>query len=58
MGVSFQIPAQGMEDHDKTGSEIQGFILFPELFVNGKDTVAVGYVDKFKGHGGSALHGV
>lgn len=30
----------------------------PELFVNGKDTVAVGDIDQFKGHGSSALHGV
>lgn len=28
MWVPFQIPAKGMEDHDKTGSEVHGFILF------------------------------
>ncbi len=26
--VPFQIPAKGMEDHDKTGSEIHGHVLF------------------------------
>ena len=26
MRVPFQIPAEGMEGHDKTGSEIQGFV--------------------------------
>ena len=73
-----------MENHDKTGSKVHGFILLkkhvgndivygmeeaveegavlkeeiPELFVNGKDTVAVRYIDKLKGHGGNVLHGV
>lgn len=28
VGVPFQIPVKGMENHDKSGSEIQGFILF------------------------------
>lgn len=28
VGVPLQIPAEGMEDHDKTGSEIHGLILF------------------------------
>lgn len=28
VGVPFQISAKGMKDHDKTGSKIQGFILF------------------------------
>ena len=28
MGVPFQVPAEGMEDHDKAGSESQRFILF------------------------------
>ena len=28
MGVPFQVPAEGMEDHDKAGDEIQRFILF------------------------------
>lgn len=30
----------------------------PELFVNGKNTVAVNDINKLKGHGGSALHRV
>ena len=73
-----------MEDHDKTGSEIQGLILFekhagnnavysmkkavkeravieekiPELRINGKNTMSVRDIDQFKGHRGSALHGV
>lgn len=29
-GVPFQIPAKGMEYHDKAGSEIHGFVLFEE----------------------------
>ena len=29
-----------------------------QIFVNGKNTMAVGDIDQFKGHGGSALHGV
>lgn len=28
MGVPFKVLAKGVEDHDKAGSEIQGFILF------------------------------
>ena len=28
MGVPFQIPAKGVENHDKTGREVHGFILF------------------------------
>lgn len=84
MGVPFQVPAKGVEYHDKAGSEVQGLILLeehagndtgysvkqavkegaviqeeiPELFVNGENTVAVRDIDEFKGHGGSALHGV
>ena len=27
MGIALQIPAEGMENHDKAGSEIHGFIL-------------------------------
>lgn len=80
----FQIPARGVKNHDKTGSEVHGFILFkkhagnnavyrmkkaageraaiqekiPELLINGKDTMAVGNIDQFKGHRGSALHGI
>ncbi len=30
----------------------------PEIFINGKNTVPVGNVDQFKGHGCSALHGI
>lgn len=26
--VPFQVPAKGVEDHDKTGSEVHGFVLF------------------------------
>lgn len=82
--IPFEIPDKGVEDHDKTGSEIHGFVLFekhagdnavngmekavqertvmqeeiPEIFVNGKNAMPVGNVDKFKGHGGSAFHGM
>ena len=82
--VPFQIPAEGMQDHNKTGSKVHGFILFekqagnnvvygmeeavqespvieekiPEVFINGKNTVTMEDVDQFKGHGGSALHGI
>ena len=28
MGIPFKIPAKGVKDHDKTGSEVHGFILF------------------------------
>ena len=28
MGIPFQIPAEGVEDHDKTGGEVHGFVLF------------------------------
>ncbi len=84
MGVPFQIPAKGVEDHDKAGSEVHGFVLFkkhagnnavysmkkavkertvieekiPELLINGEDAMAVGNIDQFKGHRGSALHGI
>ena len=27
MGIPFQVPSKGMENHDKTGSEIHGFVL-------------------------------
>ena len=37
MGVPFQISAKGMKDHDKTGSKIQGFILFKKY--TGNNTV-------------------
>lgn len=30
MGVPFQIPAKGVEDHDETGSKVHGFILLKE----------------------------
>ena len=84
VGIPFQVSAKGVKNHDKTGSEIHGFVLFekhagnnavnsmkkavkegaviqekiPELFVNGENTVAVRGIDEFKGHGGSALHGI
>ena len=74
--VPFQIPAKGVENHDKTGSKVHGLILLkkhagnntvygmkeavkertviqkklPEMFINGKNTVAVGDIDEFKGH--------
>ncbi len=28
MGIPFKDPVKGVEDHDKTGSEVHGFILF------------------------------
>lgn len=82
--VPFQIPAKGVENHDKTGSKVHGLILLkkhagnntvygmkeavkertviqkklPEMFINGKNTVAVGDIDEFKGHRGGVLHGV
>lgn len=46
----------GMEETIKQGAVIQEEIA--ELFINGKNTVTVGDIDKLKGHGGSALHGV
>ena len=84
MGVPFEIPAEGMKDHDETGSEVHRLILFkkhagnntvygmektakeravfekkvPKLFVNGKDTMAVGDVNELKGHRGSAIHSI
>lgn len=84
VGIPFQIPAKGMENHNKTGSEVHGFVLLekyardntvygieetikqgsvfqkemPEVFINGKNTVAVGNIDQFKGHRGGALHGI
>ena len=36
MGVPFQIPAEGVEDHDKARCEVHGFILFQEH--TGNDT--------------------
>ena len=73
-----------MENHDKTGSEIHGLILFekhswdnavhgmketvkqgtviqkkvPELFIDCKNAVAVTGIYQFKGHTGSAFHGI
>lgn len=84
MRIPFQVSAKGVEDHDKTGSEVHGFILLeehagnntahgmeqavkegtviqekiPELRVYGKHTMAVRDIGEFKGHRGSALHGV
>lgn len=31
---------------------------FAEVFVNGENTMTMDNIDKFKGHGGSALHGI
>jgi hypothetical protein len=45
-----------MEKTVKEGAVIQKEI--PKLFVNGKNTMAVGDINQLKGHGGSALHGV
>ena len=45
-----------MEETVRQGAVIQEEIA--ELFINGKNTVAVGDIDKFKGHRGSAPHGV
>lgn len=45
-----------MEETVKQGAVIQEEIA--ELFINGKNTVTVGDIDKLKGHGSSALHGV
>lgn len=73
-----------MENHNKTGGEIHGFVLLikhmgdntvysmeetikqcpvikeklPEVFVDGENTMPVGDIDQFKGHGGSASHGI
>ena len=73
-----------MENHDKTGSKVHGFILLkkhvgndivygmeeavgegavlkekiPEVFINGKDTVAVCNVDELKSHRSGASHSV
>ena len=84
MGIPFKVLAEGVEDHDKTGSEVQGFVLFkkhtgnnavygmkkaveegavieekaPELGINGKNTMPMGNIGQFKGHRGSALHGI
>lgn len=30
----------------------------PELLINGKNTMPVGNIEQFKGHRGSALHGI
>ena len=34
MGVPFQVPAEGMEDHDESGSEVHGFVLLKEHMGN------------------------
>lgn len=73
-----------MEDHDKAGSEMYGFVPFekhagndtvngmeeavkegpvkkeklPELFIHGKNTVAVMDINEFKGQRGRAFHGI
>ncbi len=60
MGVPFQVPAECVQDHDKAGGEVHGFILekSPEIFVNGKNTMSVCDIDELKRHGGSAFHGI
>ena len=45
-----------MEEAVKQGAVIEEETA--ELVINGKNTVAVWDIDKLKGHGGSALHGV
>ena len=30
----------------------------PEIFINGENAMAMGNIDKLKGHRGSALHGI
>ena len=73
-----------MENHDKTESEVHGFILFEkhtrndtvygmeqtvkegtvvkekiaELLIDSKNAVAVTDINQFKGHAGSAFHGI
>ena len=44
-----------MEEAVREGAVIEKKL--PELFINGKNTMAVGNIDEFKGHRGSALHG-
>ena len=46
----------GMEETVKERTVIQEKL--PELFINGKNTMAVGSTDQFKGHGSSTLHGI
>ena len=84
MRIPFKVSAKGVEDHDKTGSEVHGFILLeehagdnavhgmeqavkegtvlqekiPDSGVYGKHTMPVRDIGEFKGHRGSALHGV
>ena len=84
MWIPFEVPAEGVKDHDVTGSEILGFVDFPEhfrdnaaygmeeavkeitvfekevteIFINGKDTVPVFYIDELKRHVCSAFHGI
>ena len=84
MGVPFQIPAESMEDHDKAGREVHGFIEFqehaghdtgnsvekaaeqapvmeeeiPELFINGKNAMAVLDTNEFERHTGGAFHSI
>lgn len=84
VGIPLEVPAKSMQDHDKTGSKIFGFIQLekhpgnhtvycmkktvkeravpkekiPEVFIDGKDTMAVPDIDEFKRHGGRTLHGI
>ena len=84
MRVPFEISAECMENHDKTRSEVFGFIHFEEhtrddtgnrmkktikqssvlkekitkVFIDSKNTVSVLNIDQFKGHSGSAFHGI
>lgn len=82
--IPLEVPAKSMQDHDKTGSKISGFIQqekhpgnhtvyrmkktveertvpkekVPEVFVNGKDTMAVPDINEFKRHAGRTFHGI
>lgn len=46
----------GMEKTIEEGAVIEEKI--PKLFINGKDTMAVGDINEFKGHRGGAFHGI
>ena len=46
----------GMEKTVEEGAVIEKKV--PELFINGKDTMAVRDINKFKGHRGSTIHGI
>ena len=84
MWIPFQVSSKRVQDHNKSGSEVAGFIHFKKhagdntgngmeeavkqgtvfqkeitkSFINSEDTVAVRDIDQFKGHRGSAFHGI